>query len=184
MAGRVTTQRIRSARRALRLGLALRPPSDASPASLLALWPQLATYVVSFAFVATYWVNHRYLFSHLRRVEERVLWGNMVLLFTLSLIPFSTAYVGSSGLAPFPTAVYAGVMLANALAYSVLGLAIEAQHEVPSAVAAFGPRVRLAGYVAAGAYALAMPAAFLHPGVSLALIFLVSVYYMTPTARP
>src|SRR5690348_17185798 len=164
--------------------LELHAPKDASPAALLALWPQLATYVVSFAFVATYWVNHRYLFSHLKGVDERVLWSNMVLLFTLSLIPFAVAYVGDLGLVPFPTAVYAAVMLVNALAYTLLARAIEAQHHASERPPAFQQRSRIVGYAAAAAYAAAIPAAFFDPWISLALIFAVSLYYMTPISRP
>ncbi len=164
--------------------LELHPPKGVAPAGLLALWPQFTAYVVSFGFVATYWVNHRYVFSHLRRVDERVLWSNMALLFMLSLIPFSTAYAGASGLAPFPTAFYAGVMLANALSYWLLSHAIESQHARADEPLAFRRRVRLAGNVAAVGYALAIPAAFLHPAISLGLAAAISVYYMTPLPRP
>jgi uncharacterized membrane protein len=78
--------------------LELRPPHDTTRAGYLALWPHVAIYVVSFTTVATFWVNHRYLFSYLRRVDDRVLWSNMALLFFLSLIPFFTASVGENQL--------------------------------------------------------------------------------------
>jgi len=164
--------------------LELHAPHDATPGALLALWPEFASYVVSFAFIATYWMNHRYLCRHMRRVDERVLWTNMVLLFLLSLIPFATAYVGTTDIAVFPTAFYAGVMLANGVIYGALDAAIRAQHPPGERPPAFGRRTRLINLGAGVTYALAIPAAYLSPILSLVMNFAVSVVYMTPWARP
>jgi uncharacterized membrane protein len=164
--------------------LELHPPHNANPASLLSLWPQFASYVVSFGFVATYWVNHRYLFRHLKRVDERLLWTNMGLLFLLSLIPFATAYAGESRIAPFPTAVYATIMLANALAYGALLMAIRAQHDPAELPAAFGRRCIAINVIAGAVYALAIPAAFVSQVLSLAMNFAMTLIYMTPLPRP
>jgi uncharacterized membrane protein len=164
--------------------LALTPPREPTPAALLVLWPQFLGYVVSFFFVATYWVNHRYLFRHLRLVDETVLWTNMALLFLISLIPFSTAYAGSSGLAPFPMAVYAAVMLANALAFTGLALAIRRQHDPSERPAGFRGTARIINLGGLVAYAAAIPLAFALPTLSLALIFAVCLIYMTPLPRP
>jgi uncharacterized membrane protein len=164
--------------------LELHPPHDASPASLLGLWPQFASYVVSFGFVATYWINHRYLFRHLKRVNERLLWTNMGLLFLLSLIPFATAYAGQSHIAPFPSAVYASVMLANALAFGALFSAIRAQHDPNDLPAAFSRRCLTINLIAVVVYALAIPVAFVSPALSLAMNFAMTMMYMTPLPRP
>ena len=164
--------------------LELHAPHQASPAALLALWPAFASYVVSFAFIAGYWVNHRYLFRHLKRVDERVVWTNMALLFMLSLIPFSTAYVGATSLAPFPTAVYAAVMLVSGLVYGVLAAAVRAQYPPGQRPPALGSRTLLINAAAAVTYILAIPAAYVSPVLSLALNFAVSIAYMTRWARP
>jgi uncharacterized membrane protein len=164
--------------------LDLRPPAQASVAGLMGVAPRFAAYLVSYAFIATYWVNHRHVFSHLRRVSESALWSNIVLLFTLSLIPFSTAWVGDSGAQAFPTAVYAGVMFANALAYHGLMLSIVAQYPPGERPAFFAPPLQLAGAAAAVLYAVAIPVAYFSPALSLAVNFAVSVFYMTPIPRP
>jgi uncharacterized membrane protein len=150
----------------------------------MALWPQFESYVVSFLFVATYWVNHRYLFRHLKKVTERVLWTNMALLFLLSLIPFATAYAGQTGLAPFSMALYAVVMLCNGLAYWALAEAIRSQHPRDAIPAAFRGRAALLNFGAIAAYTVAVPAAFVSPLISLALLLLVDLAYVTPLARP
>jgi uncharacterized membrane protein len=164
--------------------LELHPPHNANPASLLSLWPQFASYVVSFGFVATYWVNHRYLFRHLKRVDERLLWTNMGLLFLLSLIPFATAYAGQSRIAPFPVALYASVMLCNGFAYWALGAAIADQYDPSALPPAFSRRIVIVNAATLVVYALAIPAAFVQPALSLAMNFAMTLLYMTPLQRP
>jgi uncharacterized membrane protein len=163
--------------------LDLRPPAQPSGVGLMSLAPRFAAYMVSYAFIATFWVNHRHAFADLRRVSEAALWSNIVFLFTLSLIPFSTAWVGDSGAAAFPTAIYAVVMLLNGLAYFWLTLSIAAQHPKGEPPAWVAPQ-RLAGYFAAATYVIAIPAAYVHPALSLALNVAVSVFYATPIPRP
>lgn len=164
--------------------LELRPPAVATVPALLALWPPFAIYLVSFLFLATFWVNHRYAFSLMRRVDERVLWSNMALLFMLSLIPFSTAFVGQTRLASLSTAVYAVVMLFAGLAFASLASGISAQYEPGEAPAAFAPRQTLIHMAALAAYALAIPVAFLSPPAALALIVAPGLVYVTRLTRP
>ena len=71
--------------------LELRPPAGADPAALLPLIPVFLSYVLSFVYLAIYWNNHHHLFQAVQRVNGRVLWANLHLLFWLSLIPFVTA---------------------------------------------------------------------------------------------
>src|SRR5260370_27332535 len=104
--------------------LELHAPKTASPAALLALWPAFLAYVVSFLFVAIYWVNHRYVFRFMRAVDDAILWSNLALLFLLSLIPFGAAYMGQTGLAPFAVAADAALMLAGGCAFYLLPVAI------------------------------------------------------------
>lgn len=164
--------------------LALYPPKQATAAALLGLWPQFAIYLVSFVFLATFWVNHRYLFSLLRRVDERVLWSNMALLFMLSLIPFSTAYVGQTRLAALPTAFYALVMLLAGFAFWSLSLGIKAQYEPHQAPAAFTRRQQLINAAAVAAFAFAIPLAFLDTLAALVLILAPALMYVTRLTRP
>src|SRR5262249_6567282 len=88
--------------------LELKVPASHEPAALLALWPVMLSYLLSFLVVAIYWVNHHRLFHHAREVNNLVLWTNMAFLFCISLIPFGTAYMGENRFTPFSTALYAG----------------------------------------------------------------------------
>jgi uncharacterized membrane protein len=164
--------------------LELHPPKEATLAALVGLWPQFAIYLVSFMFLATFWVNHRYLFSLLRGVDDRVLWSNMALLFILSLIPFSTAYVGQTRLAMLPTVFYATIMLLAGFAFWSLAMGIKAQYEPGPEPAAFTPRNELINAGALAVYALAIPVAFLNQVAALALILACALMYVTPLTRP
>ncbi|MFL5297492.1 MAG: TMEM175 family protein [Phenylobacterium sp.] len=164
--------------------LELHPPEVATIPAMIRLWPQFAIYFISFLVVATLWVNHRYLFSLMRRVDERVLWSNMALLFMLSLVPFSTAFVGQSRLAALSTAVYAVVLLLVGLAFWSLAMGLEAQYEPGDEPAAFAPRQKLINTAAVVAYALAIPVSFLNPVAALGLIVAPSLMYVTRLTRP
>jgi uncharacterized membrane protein len=164
--------------------LELRPPHDTTLAGYLALWPHAAVYVVSFTTLAACWVNHRYLFSYLRRVDERVLWSNMALLFFLSLIPFFTASVGENRLVALTIALYAAAMTAVGLAFAALALSVRTQYESAEMPAAFGSRVSLIHTGAQVAHASAIAAAFVHPALALTVLLIPSVVYMTKLTRP
>jgi uncharacterized membrane protein len=164
--------------------LELRPPSDPHPLGLVALWPDLLCYGVSFATLATYWVNHRYLFNYVRAVNEPILWSNFLLLLMLSLLPFATAYMGRSRIAPFPTAVYATAMLASGLAFWLLSTRVEATLPKEDRSAPFQPNIRRLNVATMVTYALSIPTAYISPPLSLTMSLAVAIFYMTPLARP
>src|SRR5512135_184668 len=99
--------------------LELRPPHGVALADLGPLVPKLLSYVLSFVFVAIYWNNHHHLLHAVQRVDGRVLWANVHLLFWLSLVPFVTAWLGEHGAVALPTALYGGVLLASGTAYFI-----------------------------------------------------------------
>ena len=100
--------------------LELKAPEGASLGALKPVYPQLLAYVLSFMYVGIYWNNHHHMLHASEHVNGRVLWANLHLLFWLTLIPFVTLWVGLDHDAPVPTAVYAGLLLLAAIAYTVL----------------------------------------------------------------
>jgi len=86
--------------------------------------PVLLTYVLSFVYLGIYWNNHHHMLQATARVNGLILWANMHLLFWLSLIPFTTAWMGENHFAAVPVAAYGIVLLAAALAYYGLQTAI------------------------------------------------------------
>jgi uncharacterized membrane protein len=97
------------------LVLELRPPERPTFDALLALWPTGLSYAVSYLFIAIVWTNHHYLMRYADEATPRLLWFNFAHLFSMSLLPLSTAWMAVSELAPQPVAFYAAVFfLVNA----------------------------------------------------------------------
>jgi uncharacterized membrane protein len=104
--------------------LELRAPHDGGWASLQPLWPVFVSYVLSFVYLGIDWNNHHHMLHVTRTVNGAVLWANLHLLFWLSLVPFTTAWIGENHFAPVPMAVYGTVLLLAAIAYWILQRAI------------------------------------------------------------
>jgi uncharacterized membrane protein len=91
--------------------LELQAPSSPDVRALSPLIPQFLSYLLSFTFLGIYWSNHHHLFQAVQLVDGATLWANLHLLFWLSLVPFVTGWVGESGLAPWPAALYGIILL-------------------------------------------------------------------------
>jgi TMEM175 potassium channel family protein len=97
------------------LVLELRPPELPTFKAFLLLWPTWLSYAVSYLFIAIVWTNHHYLMRYATEATPRLLWFNFAHLFSMSLLPLSTAWMAVSKLAPQPVAFYAAVFfLVNA----------------------------------------------------------------------
>src|SRR6185436_14373327 len=97
------------------LVLELRPPEIPTFNALLAAWPTWLSYAVSYLFIAIVWTNHHYLMRYATEATSRLVWFNFAHLFSMSLLPLSTAWMAVSELAPQPVAFYAAVFfLVNA----------------------------------------------------------------------
>jgi len=164
------------------MALDLHPPHDASPKSLLALWPTFAGYALSYLFVGVVWVNHHHLLRLAGHTEPALIWSNFAFLFTVSLIPFFTAYMAENRMAPFTTACYAAVFLLVTIAFIFFQRSVArplaSDHKLRTMLHAANLRNRIALI----AYTLAIPASYLSPILSLAMIFAVSLAYAVPPA--
>jgi uncharacterized membrane protein len=139
--------------------LELKTPDGSDFRALTAAFPTLLGYVLSFVYVAIYWTNHHHFFNLVRRVNGAILWANLHLLFWLSLVPFTTAWVGRHPFSPVPTAVYGASLLAAALAWLLMQLVIIHYQGAGSALAkALGPDLK--GRVSPVIYLVGIAAAF------------------------
>jgi uncharacterized membrane protein len=102
------------------LVLELRPPDRPTFEALISLWPTWLSYAVSYLFIAIVWVNHHYLMRYADEATSRLLWFNFAHLFSISLLPLSTAWMAVSKLAPQPVAFYAGVFCLVNITYFAL----------------------------------------------------------------
>ncbi len=100
--------------------LELKVPHGIELAALAPLWPVFLSYALSFLYIGIYWNNHHHMMQASRRVNGAVLWSNLHLLFWLSLLPFTTGWMGENHFARWPTVLYGVNLLLCALAYFVL----------------------------------------------------------------
>jgi TMEM175 potassium channel family protein len=162
--------------------LELKVPHGAGWAALRPLLPTFLAYVLSFVILGIYWNNHHHMLHATDRVNGKVLWANLHLLFWLSLFPATTAWMGENDNAPLPTALYGAVLLLAAVAYYVLqNTIIAVQGEHSRLRAAIGRDMK--GKLSPLLYAAAIPLAFVHPWISDALYVLVAAIWLVPDPR-
>src|SRR6476661_3228567 len=100
--------------------LELKAPHGADLETLRPLLPAFLTYVLSFVYIGIYWNNHHHMLHACDGINGAILWANLHLLFWLSLVPFTTGWMGENHFAPVPNAVYGVNLLAAAIAYYIL----------------------------------------------------------------
>ncbi len=162
--------------------LELKVPHGTDLAALQLVVPIFLTYVLSFIYVGIYWNNHHHMLHASNKVNGRILWSNLFLLFWLSIVPFGTSWVGESHFAPLPVALYGVVLLMNGFAYSILARSLIVYHGKDSALAiAIGKDFK--GWLSLVLYAVAIPLAFVNAWVSLALYVLVAMIWFIPDRR-
>lgn len=144
--------------------------------------PAFLAYLLSFVFLGLYWNNHHHLLHAAGRIDGKVLWANLHLLFWLSLVPVTTGWMGDHPRASLPAAVYGVVLFLAGAAYFILEKTlISAQGPDSKLAKAVGRRGKEIASVAC--YALAIPLAFVHPWIAIALYVLVAVTWMAPDRR-
>ncbi|MFW2230092.1 MULTISPECIES: TMEM175 family protein [Rhizobium] len=109
--------------------LELKAPEVPDISAVLSLWPILVSYALSYLFIAIIWINHHHLLRLVRFASTRLIWINFVHLSLVSLLPFTTAWMARTGLAPMPVAVYAAVFVLVNAAYLMFEREIFAQAE-------------------------------------------------------
>ena len=164
------------------LVLELRPPAGDHFGDILHEKGRLLAYLLSFVFVAIYWVNHHHLLQVVHRIDGRALWANIHLLFWLSLTPIATAWLGETGVKAGPVAAYAVVLLGCAIAYTLFTLTLLALHDSESELhRALGNDRK--GKLSLLAYTVGFVLAFVMPWVSVGLFVAVAVGWFVPDRR-
>jgi len=162
--------------------LGLKAPDEASLRALAPLLPVLVSYILSFVFLGIYWTNHHHLCQAISKVDGRLLWANLHLLFWLSLIPFVTAWNGQTNFAAVPAALYGTILLFAAVAYFLLTKALIALHGKGSVIAtALGTDFK--GKISVVLYLGAVPLAFVNPWISFGLYIFVALMWLVPDRR-
>ena len=162
--------------------LELKVLHGASLHDLATVAPVFLSYVMSFIYISIYWNNHHHFFHLVRRVDGLMLWANLHLLFWLSLVPFTTSWMGENDFAAVPTALYGVSLLMPALAWRGLQFAIIRRQGPESALAQAIGRDRK-GKFSPLLYALGILFAFVDSRIAGALYLLVALLWLVPDRR-
>ena len=165
--------------------LELPVPHCASGTALRPLWPLLGAYALSFVNIGIFWNNHHHLMHLVRKVDGRVLWANLFLLFWLSLIPFVIRWIGEARVTAEPVAAYGIVLMMAALAYWLLERVIiivdvAEEGEAPLELAV-GSVLRERWSIAM--YLVGASLAFVEPWIAVGIYILVALLWFAPDRR-
>lgn len=160
--------------------LELKVPHSTDWPELLALWPVFLSYVLSFLYVGIYWGNHHHLLHTARRVNSGILLANLHLLFWLSLIPFTTAWMGENHFESNPVALYATNLTLAGVAYFMLQKTIERNHEGEEHLKTAFQKHTRKGIISQIAYAAAIPLAYVHPWISCGIFLGIALLWIIP----
>ena len=162
--------------------LELKVPHDTSLGALSATLPVFLSYLLSFVYVAIYSTNHHHFFHLVHSVDGALLWANLHLLFWLSLVPFTTGWMGENNFAPLPTAAYGISLLMPALAWQVMQWRIIRTQGRASAIAhAIGRDLK--GKISPVLYLVGIALAFVDARVACAMYLLVALMWLIPDRR-
>jgi uncharacterized membrane protein len=162
--------------------LEFKVPTETTFEAVIPLFHKFLSYILSFIYVGIYWNNHHHMMHTVKRVNGKILWANLHLLFWLSLIPFATAWIGEHHFAPFPMMLYGIILLMNAIAYFILQSVILSHHGKDSVLSkALGKDYK--GKSSPVLYFIAILLAYKYPTIAGAIYILVALMWLVPDKR-
>jgi uncharacterized membrane protein len=162
--------------------LEIRVPHGNDFTAMKPLIPVLISYVLSFIYIGIYWNNHHHLMHTVKNVTGGILWANLHLLFWLSLVPFTTGWIGENHFDPIPMAVYGFVLLMAAIAFYVLQtIIVQSQGEHSILARAIGSDLK--GKMSLVLYLLAIGSNFTSQWISGSIYILVALIWLIPDKR-
>lgn len=162
--------------------LAMEPPEEVSLKALLPVVPVFVSYLLSYIYVGIYWINHHHIMQVTIRINATILWANLHLLFWLSLIPFTTNWIGKNHLSSIPVAFYGGVLLMSAVAFRILEKTLIRYHaeDFPLRRLHDGGKKE---WISIAIYFSAIPLAFVSVWISISLYFLMACLWVMPSRK-
>jgi len=162
--------------------LEMKAPHGDSLDALAPMLPVVLSYVLSFIYLGIYWNNHHHMLHTCKQVTGAMLWANLHLLFWLSLIPFTTGWMGENHFARVPAALYGFVLLMASVAYWILQqqiIASQGEHSILQKAIGKDWKGRLSPVL----YATGMVSAFLSQWLAVAVYIGVALVWLVPDRR-
>lgn len=158
--------------------LELKQPVGDSFKDLLQIWPTLMAYILSFMFVATYWVNHHLLFQKVECINLKILWCNIAWLFVMLLIPFTTSWVGSHPTGKAPLSIYFADMALAAITFHLMYFLIAKERDQKLTF-----RVGFRNYASLAAYILVAVLSAFFPIAAYIIVGAITIWWIFPQRK-
>ena len=160
--------------------LDLRPPHEITWTSVQPLIPTFLSYVLSFILIGVYWGNHHHLLATVSHVSSRLMWANLHLLFWLSLVPFTTSWMGQSNFSNTTIAIYAAHQFILGIAYYLLLLAVARGISERSPLLEVLHKQQKKGIISSILFAMAIPVALFYPIISGMIFLVITIMWWIP----
>lgn len=160
--------------------LEMHAPAEPGLEALWHLWPTFLAYVLSYSYVAIFWVNHHRLFGYARVVTGGLLWSNIALLFSLSFVPFAASYLGKQHFSLLATIAYLTILFGSAMAYRWLQTVIRRTGAQDIAARTYHYATMRKGLAAVVVYGLGIPLSFISPIIGVSLAGLLALLWILP----
>jgi uncharacterized membrane protein len=164
--------------------LELKAPEQAAFSDLWPLWPTAISYAVSYLFIAIIWINHHYLMRFVGAPTLGLIWINFVHLFTVSLLPFATAWIARTRLASSPMVFYAGLFVCIDIAYNVFERQVLARADAAQVSERTRRLARRRSLAVLASFTIAMLVAFVAPRLGFCVICGTLILHLRPDAAP
>ena len=162
--------------------LELKVPEGTSWAVMKPLIPVFSSYLLSFAFIGVYWANHHHLLHTVKRVNAKIIWANMHLLFWLSLVPFATGWMGVNNYEKITVASYGVLLVICGISFTILTKAISSGYKeetgLTRALAQSGPKSIISTLLYISSVPIAL---YIHPAISAAMYVTVAIMWIIPS---
>lgn len=164
--------------------LEMKAPEDTTLKGLLSVAPVFISYLLSFIYIGIYWNNHHHLMQVTQKVNGKILWANLHLLFWLSLIPFTTSWLGEHNhyTEALPVATYSLVLLMSAIAYFILERTLKKHHDDNYALTKLSTS-SIKDYISLGFYVVSIPLAYINSWISISCYILVALIWLMPEKK-
>lgn len=162
--------------------LEMKAPIGADFDSLRPLSSKFLSYIISFIYIGIYWNNHHHMFQAIETVNGKILWANLTLLFTLSLIPFTSAWMGEKNFASNPVALYGLNLLLCAVSFILLEKSA-IRHEGKDSNIAQALENKTKEVISFVVYFLSLVLAFYYPIISIFGYIFVAIIWLIPDTR-
>lgn len=162
--------------------LEIKVPEGANFSDLMMLAPKFLSYILSFVYVGIYWNNHHHMLQSVTKVNGKILWANLHLLFWLSLIPLSSGWMGEHNFAKATIAFYGVILFFSAIAFWLLQNIIIASEGQKSILAkALGNNFK--GKISNLLYLIGIVISFFYEFIAAAIYIIVAIIWLVPDKR-